>query len=181
MASEPRPARVLSIQSHVVHGYVGNRCATFPLQLLGIEVDAINSVQFSNHTGYEHGFTGDVLGGPALEELISGLEKNGLLSGFTHLLTGYIGSASFLRSVAGVVKRLREANPDIVYVCDPVLGDDGKLYVPEELVQLYAEEIVPLADVVTRNGFAVQLLLDAVDGKRYGCWRKEKKKEKRKN
>jgi hypothetical protein len=157
----PRPARVLSIQSHVVHGYVGNRCATFPLQLLGIEVDVINSVQFSNHTGYPGGHRGEVLGGDALTALVDGLDTNGLLAGFTHLLTGYIGSASFLRAVADVLRRLRAANPGLVYVCDPVLGDDGRLYVPPGLVTLYAKEVMPLADVVTPNAFETELLLAA--------------------
>ena len=64
--------RILSIQSHVVSGYVGNKSATFPLQLLGFEVDAINSVQFSNHTGYAKGIKGQVLNDSQLQELIEG-------------------------------------------------------------------------------------------------------------
>lgn len=78
--------RVLSIQSHVVHGYVGNRSAVFPLQLLGFEVDFINSVQYSNNSGYKI-FKGQRLSGEQLEELISGLEANNLLN-YTHLITG---------------------------------------------------------------------------------------------
>lgn len=83
----PTPARVLSIQSHVVSGCVGNNAAVFPLQLLGFEVDAINTVQFSNHTGYPT-VKGAVLDGEGLWQLIEGLEANGLLQGYTHLLTG---------------------------------------------------------------------------------------------
>ncbi len=82
------PARVLSIQSHVVHGHVGNKSAIFPLQLLGLEVDFINSVQFSNHTGYKQ-WRGTVMSGDELWELIEGLEVNGLCN-YTHLLTGSI-------------------------------------------------------------------------------------------
>lgn len=78
--------RVMSIQSHVVHGYVGNKCAVFPLQLLGMEVDPIYSVQFSNHTGYPS-FKGPVFDGQQLTELMDGLAANGLLT-HTHLLTG---------------------------------------------------------------------------------------------
>jgi pyridoxine kinase len=80
------PRRVLSIQSHVVHGYVGNRCAVFPLQLLGYEVDFINSVQFSNHTGYPL-TRGSIMDGGQLREIVDGLRANGLLE-YTHLVTG---------------------------------------------------------------------------------------------
>lgn len=82
-----RPAHVLSIQSHVVSGCVGNNAAVFPLQLLGIEVDAVNTVQFSNHTGYPS-FRGKVLSAQELWDLIEGMEANGLLAHYTHLLTG---------------------------------------------------------------------------------------------
>eukprot|EP00038_Savillea_parva_P028785 m.67003 g.67003 ORF g.67003 m.67003 type:complete len:93 (+) comp8402_c0_seq1:290-568(+) len=82
----PQPT-VLSIQSHVVHGYVGNKSAVFPLQVLGIEVDVINSVQFSNHTGYPS-FTGTKLGHEDMWDLFKGLEANGLSGTYTHLLTG---------------------------------------------------------------------------------------------
>eukprot|EP00040_Diaphanoeca_grandis_P021807 m.116463 g.116463 ORF g.116463 m.116463 type:complete len:312 (+) comp28505_c0_seq1:22-957(+) len=153
----PTP-RVLSIQSHVVHGYVGNKSAVFPLQLLGMEVDAINTVQFSNHTGYPS-FTGEKLGHDQLWSLIEGLEKNSLLK-YTHLLTGYMGSAALLDIVARVAKKLKEINPDLIYVCDPVLGDNGKLYVPPELVPLYRSKIIPLADIITPNQFEVEQLTD---------------------
>ena len=105
--------RVLSIQSHVVHGYVGNKCAVLPLNRLGFDVDAINSVQFSNHTGYPL-FKGQVMDGDGLLQLVDGLEANGLLN-YTHLLTGYIGSLSLLESIATVVQRLRKVNPDLIY------------------------------------------------------------------
>lgn len=146
---------VMSIQSHVVHGYVGNRCAVFPLQLLGFEVDFVNSVQFSCHTGYPS-FSGSVLGGAQLDELVDGLDANDLL-GYSHLLTGYIGSATFLRSVLRLVAKLREKG-EVCYVCDPVLGDNGKLYVPEELVAIYRSEVLPLASVATPNQFEIENL-----------------------
>ena len=100
--------RVLSIQSHVVHGYVGNKAAVFPLQLLGFDVDVINSVQFSNHTGYDQKWEGDVLNGGQLDSLLDGLERNDLLKNTQHLLTGYIGSESFLRSVIRVLNTLKK-------------------------------------------------------------------------
>ncbi|CAD6267124.1 unnamed protein product [Miscanthus lutarioriparius] len=148
--------RVLSIQSHTVQGYVGNKSSVFPLQLLGFDVDPINSVQFSNHTGYPT-FRGQVLDGKQLWDLIEGLEANQLLH-YTHLLTGYIGSVSFLDTVLQVVDKLRSVNPDLLYVCDPVLGDEGKLYVPQELISVYQQKVVPVASMLTPNQFEVELL-----------------------
>ncbi|XP_012231089.1 pyridoxal kinase [Linepithema humile] len=150
--------RILSIQSHVVSGYVGNKSATFPLQLLGFEVDAINSVQLSNHTGYKV-FKGQILNDKDLDDLIDGLTQNDLDS-YTHLLTGYIGSASFLKRIASLVTSLKYKNPNLIYVCDPVMGDNGEMYVPKELKEIYKKEIVPLADVLTPNQFELELLTD---------------------
>jgi len=150
--------RVLSIQSHVVSGYVGNKSATFPLQLLDFEVDAINSVQFSNHTGYPKGVKGQVLGDCQLEELMVGLEEN-RINRYSHIINGYIGSKSFLTKLGEVVSRLKEVNPGLRYVCDPVMGDTGPgLYVPKELLPVYQDTILPLADVCLPNQFEAELL-----------------------
>ncbi|XP_076906313.1 pyridoxal kinase-like [Bidens hawaiensis] len=185
LALPSETGRVLSIQSHTVQGYVGNKSAVFPLQLLGYDVDPIMSVQFSNHTGklivftylilsqcqiinlymvyqlkYIAGyptFKGQVLNGKQLWELIEGLKANNLLY-YTHLLTGYIGSVSFLDTVLEVVSKLRSINPALTYVCDPVMGDDGKLYVPEELVAVYREKVVPVASMLTPNQFEAEKL-----------------------
>nr|XP_027210607.1 pyridoxal kinase-like isoform X2 [Penaeus vannamei] len=148
--------RVLSIQSHVVSGYVGNKSACFPLQVLGFEVDTINSVQFSNHTGYKS-FKGQVLDNNQLGDLIEGLKSNGI-DFYSHLLTGYIGSKSFLEKVKSVVEHLKTVNPNLIYVCDPVMGDHGKMYVPEDLLPVYREHIVPLADIITPNQYEAELL-----------------------
>ncbi|GLT57247.1 hypothetical protein SLA2020_302340 [Shorea laevis] len=156
LALPSETGRVLSIQSHTVQGYVGNKSAVFPLQLLGYDVDPINSVQFSNHTGYPT-FRGQVLNGQQLWELIEGLEANDLLY-YTHLLTGYIGSVSFLNTVLEVVDKLRTINPNLTYVCDPVMGDEGKLYVPEELISVYREKVLPVASMLTPNQFEAELL-----------------------
>ncbi|KAL4582447.1 hypothetical protein LXL04_006996 [Taraxacum kok-saghyz] len=156
LALPSETGRVLSIQSHTVQGYVGNKSAVFPLQLLGYDVDPIMSVQFSNHTGYPT-FKGQVLNGKQLWELIEGLEANNLLY-YTHLLTGYIGSVSFLDNVLEVVKKLRSINPSLTYVCDPVMGDEGKLYVPQELVSVYREKVVPVASMLTPNQFEAEQL-----------------------
>lgn len=149
--------RVLSIQSHVVSGYVGNKSATFPLQVLGFEVDTINSVQFSNHTGYGP-FKGQILGAEDLGELYEGLQENRLIQNYTHLLTGYIGSKSFLLKVAELAKHLKKTCPGLIYVCDPVMGDMGKMYVPKELLPVYRDTILPLADIITPNQFEAEML-----------------------
>ncbi|XP_015178882.1 PREDICTED: pyridoxal kinase [Polistes dominula] len=155
MNSKKSP-RILSIQSHVVSGYVGNKSATFPLQLLGFEVDAINSVQLSNHTGYKV-IKGQVLNDKDIDELVDGLAENNL-NHYTHLLTGYVGSASFLKRIAALVQTLKRKNPNLIYVCDPVMGDNGHMYVPKELKDIYKNDIVPLADIVTPNQFETELL-----------------------
>jgi len=157
--------RVLAVQSHVVSGYVGNKSATFPLQLLGLEVDAINSVQFSNHTGYAAGVRGQVLNDEQLWELVEGLKANDLLSGYSHVINGYIGSESFLRKLGEVVKTLKVANPGLIYVCDPVMGDYGPgMYVPKALLPVYREVIVPMADVCLPNQFEAELLTESKIG-----------------
>ena len=156
--AESQSPRVLSVQSHVVSGYVGNKSATFPLQLLGFEVDAINSVQFCNHTGYK-AVTGQVLTEKDLDDLAKGLEENGL-DFYSHLLTGYIGAESFLQRVCSLVKHLKTVNPKLTYVCDPVMGDNGKMYVPKELLPVYKNSVLPLADIITPNQFEVELLTD---------------------
>ena len=161
--------RVLSIQSHVVHGYVGNRAAVFPLQLLGFDVDFINSVHFSCHTGYKHFPHGTVMDGDQLRNVLEGLEVNGLIGNdgedggdnneaIGSVLTGYIGSVSFLEAVLDVLSTVRKYNPNARFVCDPVMGDDGAFYVPKELVEVYKTVVIPKADVVTPNQFETEQL-----------------------
>jgi pyridoxine kinase len=157
---------------------VGNKAAVFPLQLLGFVVDVVNSVHFSNHTGYENGFEGDVLKGEQLRSILDGLRRNNLLFEIGHILTGYIGSESFLEAVVDVVKLVREevgrkSEKQLRFVCDPVLGDKGKFYVPEELVRLYREKVIPLADVLTPNQFEVEqltgIVIRSIDDAKRAC------------
>ncbi|XP_061648881.1 pyridoxal kinase-like isoform X2 [Phyllopteryx taeniolatus] len=148
--------RVLSIQSHVVRGYVGNKSATFPLQVLGFEVDSINSVQFSNHTGYAH-WKGHVLKADELNVLYEGIKLN-KVNHYDYILTGYSRDTSFLMTVVDIIQELKVANPSLVYVCDPVMGDHGAMYVPEELLPVYRDKVVPLADILTPNQFEAELL-----------------------
>ncbi|KAF6723377.1 Pyridoxal kinase [Oryzias melastigma] len=172
--------RVLSIQSHVVRGYVGNKSAVFPLQVLGFEVDSINSVQFSNHTGYAH-WKGQVLTAEELNVLYEGIKLNNVHH-YDYILTGYSRDTSFLETVVDIIKELKKANPGLVYgessfwstrglrsfpdmmepllssaVCDPVLGDQGAMYVPENLLPVYKNKVVPLADILTPNQFEADM------------------------
>ncbi|CAL8267118.1 unnamed protein product [Lota lota] len=148
--------RVLSIQSHVVRGYVGNKSATFPLQVLGFEVDSINSVQFSNHTGYAH-WKGQVLTAEELNVLYDGIKLNHV-NHYDYVLTGYSRDMSFLETVVDIVAELKKANPSLVYVCDPVMGDHGAMYVPEMLLPVYRDKVVPVANILTPNQFEAELL-----------------------
>lgn len=147
---------MLSIQSHVVRGYVGNKSATFPLQVLGFEVDSVNSVQFSNHTGYSH-WKGQVLTAEELGILYEGIKLN-KVNHYDYILTGYSRDTSFLEMVVDIIQELKKANPSLVYVCDPVMGDQGAMYVPENLLPVYRDKVVPLADILTPNQFEAELL-----------------------
>ena len=149
---------VLSIQSHVVYGYAGNTAAVFPLQRLGHAVWAINTVEFSNHTGYG-AWRGKVLGAELAGELITGLEERGVLKDCDAVLSGYLGDAATGRIIADAVKKVREFSPEAVYACDPVMGDTVRgFYVKSEITQIIKNELVPLADIVCPNQFELQAL-----------------------
>uniref|UniRef100_A0A3Q0SAP1 pyridoxal kinase n=1 Tax=Amphilophus citrinellus TaxID=61819 RepID=A0A3Q0SAP1_AMPCI len=145
--------RVLSIQSHVVRGYVGNKSASFPLQLLGFEVDSINSVQFSNHTGYSH-WKGQVLTADELHVLYEGIKLNNVHH-YDYVLTGYTRDTSFLEMVVDIVQELKRANPNLVSLCDSNLFPQ---YVPQNLYPVYKNKVVPVADIITPNQFEAEVL-----------------------
>ncbi|MGY1593579.1 pyridoxal kinase PdxY [Geodermatophilus sp. SYSU D00708] len=152
---------VLSIQSHVAYGHVGNSSAVFPLQRLGIEVWPVHTVQFSNHTGYGE-WRGRVFDGPAIEEVVQGISERGVLGSCDAVLSGYLGSADIGHAVVQTVARVRAANPDAVYCCDPVIGDVGRgVFVRPGIPEFMREVAVPAADVVTPNHFE----LDSLSGR----------------
>jgi pyridoxine kinase len=149
---------VLSIQSHVAYGHVGNSSAVFPLQRLGIEVWPVHTVQFSNHTGYGQ-WTGRVFDGQAIEEVVQGIADRGVLGSCDAVLSGYLGSADIGHAVVQTVRRVRDANPAAVYCCDPVIGDVGRgVFVRPGIEEFLREVAVPAADVVTPNHFELDLL-----------------------
>ncbi len=149
---------VLSIQSHVAYGHVGNSSAVFALQRLGTEVWPVHTVQFSNHTGYGD-WKGRVFDGASIDEVIEGIADRGVLGTCTAVLSGYLGSADIGQAVMGAVARVREANPDAVYCCDPVIGDVGRgVFVRPGIEELLRDVVLPVADVLTPNHFELDLL-----------------------
>ena len=107
--------------------------------------------QFSNHTGYSKGVRGQILDDSQLSELIEGLKMNNL-DVYTHIINGYIGSDKFLKQLKSTVMDLKKKSPNLLYVCDPVMGDTGPgWYVPQSLLPIYRDEILPLADVCVPN------------------------------
>jgi pyridoxine kinase len=149
---------ILSIQSSVAFGHVGNSAAVFPLQRLGHEVWPINTVQFSNHTGYG-AWTGDVFPATHLLELLNGIEARGALPACHGLLTGYMGDASIGEVVLEALYRLNAANPKALYCCDPVMGDEGRgIFVRPDIPAFFAERLLPVADILTPNQFELEQL-----------------------
>lgn len=150
--------KVLSIQSWVVHGHVGNAAALFVLQRMGIEVAAIHTVQFSNHTGYG-AWTGAVYAPESITELVEGIRERGALETMDAVLSGYMGSAGTIEAVLGAVQVVREANPNALYCCDPVMGDTGRgVFVRPEIPEAMKTRAIPAADIVTPNQFELELL-----------------------
>lgn len=148
-----RPPFVISIQSQVVLGHVGNSAALFPMQAAGLEVAAIPTVVFSNTPDYPT-LRGRALPPDFFADLLLGAEERGLPQRADFIVTGYIGSAPVARLVADFVARAKAANPGLVYLCDPVLGDTGPgLYVPEEIAGIMRDRLLPLADLATPNPF----------------------------
>ena len=147
--------RVLSIQSHVVYGYVGNKAATFPLQLLGMEVDSLNTVNLSNHTQYP-ACTGNRLSKQEIVDLGRGLIENGFIKEYTHVLAGYLGNYETVDAVIQMITEIKKIHSIQVFI-DPVMGDNGKLYVSHHLVEKYPA-LVKIADVITPNGFEAEVL-----------------------
>lgn len=150
--------RILSIQSSVAYGHVGNSAATFPLQRLGHDVWPVLTVHFSNHTGYGS-WRGQVLDPTVVSDVIEGINDLGLLGSLDAVLTGYQGSPGVAEVVLDTVARIRRLNPAVLYCCDPVMGDvDRGMFVLPGVPELIRDRVVPVADVVTPNAFELAYL-----------------------
>ena len=153
---------ILSIQSWVAYGHVGNASAMFPLQRLGAEVWAVNTVQFSNHTGYG-AWTGQVFSGAEIGRLIDGIAARGALPRCDAVLSGYMGDFAIGEAILAAVARVRAANPGALYCCDPVIGDSGRgIYVRQGIPELMRDRAVPAADIATPNRFELERLTGRV-------------------
>jgi pyridoxine kinase len=154
--------KILSIQSSVAYGYVGNSAAAFALQRLGHEVWPVNTVHFSNHTGYG-AWRGPLLAPTDVAEVIAGIADLGVLGGADAVLSGYQGDPAVGAVILDAVDRVKAANPDAVYCCDPVMGDVGRgVFVREGIPQYLRDVVVPRADIITPNHFELDLLAGRV-------------------
>ncbi|MBN8958306.1 MAG: pyridoxal kinase PdxY [Rhizobiales bacterium] len=150
---------ILSIQSHVAYGHVGNDAATFPMQRLGVEVWPVHTVQFSNHTGYKK-WRGQIFDGPAISEVVQGIEDCGVLGECDGVLSGYMGDVGVGEAILDSVARVKRANPAARYCCDPVIGDTGKgIFVRPGIPEFIRDKALAVADIITPNQFELEQLV----------------------
>ena len=149
---------IISIQSQVVHGHVGNSSAVLPMQVRGLTVAAVPTTLLSNTPHFET-MRGRVLESELVGDLLRGVEERGLIETSRYIISGYLGSRANGDVVAAFVERARRINPDILYICDPVMGDnDLGVFVADEVVECLLDRLVPIADVLTPNQFEVGLI-----------------------
>jgi len=149
---------VLSVQSRVAYGHVGNAAAVFPLQCLGVEVWALDTVGFSNHTGHGR-WRGDVVAAETVAALFDGIADLGVLPSIDAVLSGYIGTAETGAVLLDIVGRVKQANPRALFCCDPVIGDtDTGSYVRDGVAEFFRDAALALADIVTPNRFELEFL-----------------------
>ncbi len=152
--------RFLSIQSSVAYGHVGNSAATFPLQRLGHEVWPVATVVFSNHTGYG-AWRGPLLSSDDVRAVVTGIEERGVLPTCDGVLSGYLGGPDICDVVVDAVARVKGANPDATYTCDPVMGNaTSGCFVDPAIPPVLREQVVPVADIITPNQFELGFLTD---------------------
>jgi pyridoxine kinase len=149
---------VLSVQSWVACGNVGNTAALFPLQRLGVETWSLNTVAFSNHTGYGK-WRGAVVPASEIAALFEGIAELGFLPRCDAVLSGYLGGAEAGPVLLDIVKRVKQANPRALFACDPVMGDVGPgWYVRAGVPEFYRDHALAVADIVTPNRFELEWL-----------------------
>jgi pyridoxine kinase len=149
---------ILSIQSHVAYGHVGNASAVFPMQRLGCEVWPIHTVQFSNHTGYG-AWKGRVFEGGMIDEVMEGIAEREVLRSCDGVLSGYMGSADIGHAILSAVARVKAANPQALYTCDPVIGDVGRgIFVRPGIPEFMRDKAMAVCDIATPNQFELEYL-----------------------
>jgi pyridoxine kinase len=150
---------VLSIQSHVAYGYVGNRAAVLPLQAMGHEIITVNTVQLSNHTGYGD-FKGDFFSEEHISSVLQGVEDRGVFPQIDAVLTGYLGNPDLGDLVLSTIEKIKTCSEkDVLYICDPVMGDVGRgFFVKDELPPFFKEKAAQKSDILTPNQFELEFL-----------------------
>ena len=149
---------IISIQSQVVHGHVGNSAAVLPMQAHGLHVAAVPTTLLSNHPRFET-MRGRVLESELVGDLLRGVEERGLIETSRYIVSGYLGSRANGDVVAAFVERARRINSSITYICDPVMGDMNLgTFVADQVVECLLERLIPLADLLTPNQFEVGLI-----------------------
>lgn len=149
---------LLSIQSHVAYGHVGNSAAVFPLQRIGVEVWPVHTVQFSNHPGYGD-WEGQIFDPLVIRDVVAGIEQRGVLGECDGVISGYVGVPEIGAAIVDCVALVKAANPAAAYCCDPVIGDVGRgVYVREGVPEFIKTQAVPAADIVTPNQFELEFL-----------------------
>jgi pyridoxine kinase len=150
--------KILSIQSAVAYGHVGNSAAVFPLQRIGVEVLPVYTVNFSNHTGYG-AWHGPLIAPDDVRAVITGIEERGVLGQIDAVLSGYQGSEGIGDVIVDAVARVKAANPNAVYACDPVMGNaKSGCFVAPAIPDLLRDRVVPVADIITPNQFELGYL-----------------------
>lgn len=156
--STPHTPLVLTIQSHVAFGHVGNDAAMLPLQMLGIQPVAVHTVQFSNHTGYGE-FKGQVFTPAHIADVLDGLRARGVLSRCEAVLSGYLGDAGVGEEILSAVQEIRASHPKAHYLCDPVMGDVGRgIFVRPGIPEFLRKRALSMASVITPNHYEFELL-----------------------
>ncbi|MCW2164506.1 Pyridoxal kinase [Microbacterium hydrothermale] len=156
--------KVLSIQSAVAYGHVGNSAAVFPLQRIGVEVLPVYTVNFSNHTGYG-AWRGPLISPADVADVIAGIEDRGIFPEIDVVLSGYQGGEGIGDVIIDAVARVKKANPDAVYACDPVMGNaKSGCFVAPAIPELLRERVVPVADIITPNQFELGFLTGTEPG-----------------
>ncbi|WP_432523720.1 pyridoxal kinase PdxY [Kineococcus sp. SYSU DK006] len=150
--------KILSIQSAVAYGHVGNSAAVFPLQRIGVEVIPVYTVNFSNHTGYG-AWRGPLIAAEDVRDVLTGVEERGVFPQVDVVLSGYQGGVGIGDVIVDAVRRVKAANPSALYACDPVMGNARSgCFVAPEIPDLLRERVVPVADIITPNQFELGYL-----------------------
>lgn len=151
---------VISIQSQVVYGHVGNSAAVFPLQLAGINVAPVPTTLLSNNPRYPT-MRGKALDPALVADLLLGAEERGLAASARAVVSGYLGAPENGAAIAAFVTRARAVNSGLLYVCDPVCGDtEPGFYVKEPVLEAFRTALAPIADILTPNQFELAFLAD---------------------